>query len=89
MLTQAPRGTVPATTGITTLTQSLVYIVVSPILGKVVQHFGNYMWVMLGAGLWVIPGCLFWLIHASLHLPPVIPPSRPRPDGSYRSVVAR
>jgi len=88
MLTQAPRGTVPATTGITTLTQSLVYIVINPIIGKVVQHFGNYMWVMLGAGLWVVPGCAFWLIHASLRLPPASPPPRPRPDGTYRSVIA-
>jgi predicted MFS family arabinose efflux permease len=89
MLTQAPRGTVPATTGIATLTQSLVYIVVSPIIGKVVQHFGNYMWVMMGAGLWVVPGCLFWLIHSSLRLPPAAAPRRSRPDGTYRDVIAR
>lgn len=89
MLTQAPRGTVPATTGITTLTQSLVYIAINPMIGKVVQHFGNYMWVMIGAGLWVIPGCVYWLIHASRHLPPAALPPRPRPDGTYRKVIAR
>jgi ACS family hexuronate transporter-like MFS transporter len=66
MLAFAPRGSVPATTGLTTLTQSLVYIIVSPILGKVVELSGNYRWVMMGAGLWVLPGCLFWLLHATL-----------------------
>ncbi|HKQ70508.1 MAG TPA: MFS transporter [Polyangiaceae bacterium] len=70
MLAQAPRGTIPATTGITTLTQSLVYIAISPIIGKVVEHFGNYMWVMMGAGLWVLPGSIFWLVHASLKRAP-------------------
>ena len=66
MLAFAPRGSVPATTGVTTFTQSLVYIVVSPIIGKLVEGSGNYRWVMVGAGLWVLPGCLFWLVHASL-----------------------
>jgi ACS family hexuronate transporter-like MFS transporter len=66
MLAFAPRGSVPATTGLTTLTQSLVYIVVSPIIGKSVEMSGNYRDVLVGAGLWVLPGCVFWLIHASL-----------------------
>jgi predicted MFS family arabinose efflux permease len=65
MLAFAPRGSVPATTGVTTFTQSLVYIVVSPIIGKLVESSGNYRWVMVGAGLWVLPGCLYWLAHAS------------------------
>jgi hypothetical protein len=67
MLANAPRGTVPAMASFTTLTQSLVYIIVSPIIGKVVDHFGNYMWVMIGAGFWVVPGCVYWLVHATLH----------------------
>ncbi len=66
MLASAPRGSIPATTGLTTVTQSFVYIVVSPIIGKVVELSGNYRWVMVGAGLWVVPGCLFWLAHATL-----------------------
>ena len=48
MLAHAPRGTVPAMTGFTTLTQSLVYIAVNPIIGRAVQHFGNYDWVLVG-----------------------------------------
>jgi len=67
MLALAPRGSVPATTGLTTLMQSLVYIIVSPIIGKMVETFGDYRWVMVGAGTWVIPGCLIWLAHASVH----------------------
>jgi hypothetical protein len=64
MLAKAPRGAVPATAGFTTLTQSLIYILVSPIIGKSVEHFGNYTWVMVGAGLWVVPGCAYWLAFA-------------------------
>jgi ACS family hexuronate transporter-like MFS transporter len=70
MLAFAPRGSVPATTGLTTLTQSLVYIIVSPIIGKIVELSGNYRWVMTGAGLWVLPGCLFWLAHATFQKKP-------------------
>ena len=57
-------------TGFTTLTQSLVYIIVSPIIGKLVEVSGNYHWVMVGAGLWVLPGCVYWLVHASFYKPP-------------------
>jgi len=67
MLALAPRGSVPATTGLTTLMQSLVYIIVSPIIGKMVETLGDYRWVMVGAGVWVLPGCVFWLAHASVH----------------------
>ncbi len=65
MLAHAPRGTVPIVSGFTTLTQSVVYIAINPIIGKLVEHFGNYHWVMVGAGLWLVPGCAYWLIHAS------------------------
>jgi predicted MFS family arabinose efflux permease len=65
MLAHASRGTIPATTGLTTFTQSLVYIAVSPIIGNVVVRQGNYDWVMISAGLWVIPGCVYWLIAAT------------------------
>jgi MFS family permease len=66
MLAHTPRRAIPVATGFTTLTQSLVYIVVSPIIGKLVEHFGNYRWVMISAGLWVLPGCVFWLVHSSI-----------------------
>ena len=65
MLAHTPREAVPATSGLTTVTQSLVYIIASPIIGKVVEHFGNYDWVMLGAGVWVLPCALIWLAEAS------------------------
>jgi hypothetical protein len=65
LLSHTRAGTVPVATGLTTLTQSLSYIVVSPIIGKTVEHFGDYDWVMIGAGLWVIPGAAFWLAHTA------------------------
>jgi MFS transporter, ACS family, aldohexuronate transporter len=68
MLAHARTGTIPLATGLTTVTQSLVYIVVSPIIGLAVEHFGNYDSVMIGAGLWIIPGAAFWLLNASAGL---------------------
>ena len=65
MLARAPRGTVPATTGITTLTQCFVYVLAGPLIGKSVEYFGNYRWAMVSAGAAVVPGCVFWLRHAS------------------------
>jgi len=66
MLAHTPRQAVPATSGLTTVTQSLIYIIASPIIGKVVDHFGHYDWIMLGAGLWVFPCTLYWLADASI-----------------------
>jgi len=66
MLAHTPRYAVPSTTGFTTVVQSFVYIIASPIIGKCVELFGNYNWVMYGAGLWVVPLTLIWLAEASL-----------------------
>jgi ACS family hexuronate transporter-like MFS transporter len=63
MLSQAPAGKVASTSSFTTLTQSLIYIVVSPLIGRVVEVFGSYRWIMIGAGLWVFPGCLYWFFQ--------------------------
>jgi MFS transporter, ACS family, hexuronate transporter len=64
MLSQAPAGKVAPTSSFTTLTQSLIYIVVSPLIGRGVEVFGSYRWIMIGAGLWAIPGCLYWFVQA-------------------------
>jgi predicted MFS family arabinose efflux permease len=64
MLSQAPAGKVAPTSSFTTLTQSLVYIVIGPIIGRVVEVFGSYRWVMIGAGLWAVPGCIYWFAQA-------------------------
>jgi MFS transporter, ACS family, hexuronate transporter len=64
MLSQAPTGKVAPTSSFTTLTQSLIYIVISPVIGRVVEVFGTYRWVMIVAGLWAVPGCLYWFFQA-------------------------
>jgi hypothetical protein len=64
MLSQAPTGKVASTSSFTTLTQSLIYIIVSPVIGRMVEVFGSYRWVMIGAGLWAFPGCLYWFVQA-------------------------
>lgn len=66
MLARTPRGSVPMTTGLTTLTQCIVYMVVNPLTGRMVQTFHSYSLVMVAAGVWVIPGCTYWLVHASI-----------------------
>jgi MFS transporter, ACS family, hexuronate transporter len=65
MLAHTPRPLVASTAGMTTVAQSLIYIVASPILGKCVQISGHYHWVMIGAGLWVLPWTLLWLADVS------------------------
>jgi len=65
MLAHTPRHAVPSTTGLTTVVQSLVYIVASPIIGKCVEQFGNYQWVMVGAGLWVVPLTIAWMAEST------------------------
>ena len=65
MLAHTPRQDVPSTTGFTTVVQSLIYIIASPIIGKCVEQFGNYDWVVFGAGLWVLPLTIVWLAEAS------------------------
>jgi MFS family permease len=65
ILTHTRAGTVPVAVGLTTLTQSIVYIIVSPVIGRAVQLFGNYDWVMRGAGLCILPGVAYWLARSS------------------------
>jgi hypothetical protein len=65
ILVHTRAGTVPLATSLTTFTQSLVYVLVSPLIGKAVERFGHYDEVMIGAGLWVLPGFAYWLAAAS------------------------
>lgn len=81
MLAHTPRQVVPVATGLTTVTQSLVYVVASPLIGKLVEHFGSYDWVMRGAGLWVFPCVLIWLMDASLQSRLEV---SPKPSGPLR-----
>jgi MFS transporter, ACS family, hexuronate transporter len=60
MLSQAPAEKVASTSSFTTLTQSLIYIVISPVIGRVVEISGSYRSIMIAAGLWAFPGCLYW-----------------------------
>jgi len=70
ILVHTRAGTVPFATGLTTLTQSLVYILISPLIGLIVQRSGNYDAVMIAAGLGILAGYGYWLAHASLRSRP-------------------
>jgi ACS family D-galactonate transporter-like MFS transporter len=69
MLAHATRQAVPSIASVTTIMQSIIYILAAPLIGKAVQHFGNYHWVMVGAGLWILPGSLYWILDATLRRP--------------------
>jgi ACS family hexuronate transporter-like MFS transporter len=75
MLSQAPPGKVAPTSSFTTLTQSLIYIIISPIIGRVVEVQGSYRWILIGAGLWVLPGCLYWFFQTWRSEPPAPTPA--------------
>jgi len=72
MLARAPRGTVPMTTAVTTLTQSIVYMVANPLIGHSVERTGSYRLAFVAVGVAVLPGSAYWLLNAG---------ARPRPGG--------
>jgi MFS transporter, ACS family, D-galactonate transporter len=65
LLAHTRAGTTPIATGLTTLTQSLVYVAISPVIGYAVERSGHYDAAMIGAALWLLPGSAFWLVHAT------------------------
>jgi predicted MFS family arabinose efflux permease len=67
MLAHTPRQAAAATTAFTTVTQSLIYVIASPIIGWSVEHFGNFNWIMIGAGIWVLPCSMCWLADTFVH----------------------
>jgi hypothetical protein len=55
---------VPVAGGILAASQSLAYIIASPLIGKSVDLTGDYRLAGLVLALWVIPGTLLWLLGA-------------------------
>jgi len=53
---------VATATGLLTCAQSIVSIVVHPIVGRVVDRTHSYVPVLIGLGLLIIPGALAWVL---------------------------
>jgi hypothetical protein len=47
--------------GLIACAQSVALIVLNPLIGSVVDAYGNYDGVAIGLGLWAIPGALIWI----------------------------
>ena len=60
MLGRMPPASVSSAGGIIAGAQSLALIVSSPLIGRAVDHFGNYEVVAHTLGAWVVPGALVW-----------------------------
>jgi MFS transporter, ACS family, hexuronate transporter len=61
MLQRMPAGSVSLAAGIMAGSQSLALIIVNPLIGASIDHFGNYDVAAITVGLWVLPGSLTWL----------------------------
>ncbi|MBA3463146.1 MAG: MFS transporter [Deltaproteobacteria bacterium] len=61
-LGRMPASSVSFAGGILAGAQSLMLIIVNPLIGKVVDAQGHYDSVAYALGAWVIPGCVIWLL---------------------------
>jgi ACS family hexuronate transporter-like MFS transporter len=61
LLGRMPAGSVSLAGGIMAGAQSLALIIVNPLIGRSVEHFGNYDLVAIAIGCWAVPGSLIWI----------------------------
>src|SRR5262249_44506589 len=62
MLARVPAKIVSRAGGMTAASQSLAYIIASPLIGWSVDRYGGYLYALTALGLWVVPGTLVWLL---------------------------
>lgn len=72
MLARMPPASVSFAAGTMAGAQSLALVIVNPIIGAMVDHFGDFDAVGIAVGIWAVPGCLVWLIWR----PPPLAPAR-------------
>ncbi|HEY5923288.1 MAG TPA: MFS transporter [Kofleriaceae bacterium] len=73
MLQHMPSGSVSLAAGLMAGSQSLALIIVNPLIGASVDHFGDFDVASIAVGLWVVPGCLVWLLWR-------VPRGQPEPE---------
>lgn len=62
MLARVPPKIVSRAGGMTAASQSLAYIIASPLVGWSVDRYGSYAYALAVLGMWVIPGTLVWIL---------------------------
>lgn len=62
LLSRMPPGCVSFAGGMTAASQSLALIIVNPLIGAAVDHYGSYDVATFGLAVWVLPGSLVWLL---------------------------
>lgn len=80
MLQRMPVGSVSFAAGAMAGSQSLALIIVNPIIGALVDHYGDYDVAAMAVGAWALPGCLAWLLWR-------VPEAAPLPDA--RTIAPR
>ncbi len=72
MLARMPPASVSFAAGTMAGAQSLALVFVNPLIGAMVDHFGDFDAVAITIGIWAVPGCLVWLFWR----PPKVAPTR-------------
>jgi hypothetical protein len=70
LLQRMPANRVSFAAGAMAAAQSLALVIVNPLIGVAVDHFGNFDVASSAVGFWVLPGCMVWLLWRP---PPIIP----------------
>ena len=65
VLSRMPRENISLASGIMAGAQSLSLIIIGPLVGAMIDHFGNYDVAVISVGAWVIPGCIVWLVYVT------------------------
>ena len=64
LLSNTPRENVSLASGIMAGAQSLALIIIGPLVGAMLDYFGNYTIALISIGAWTIPGCIVWLVYS-------------------------
>jgi ACS family hexuronate transporter-like MFS transporter len=62
MLARMPPESVSLAAGAMAAAQSLALVIINPIIGALVDHYGNYDAVGVLLAIWVVPGSIAWLV---------------------------
>jgi MFS transporter, ACS family, hexuronate transporter len=61
MISNVPSNRVSSAGGITAATQSIAYMIATPLMGWSIDRFGSYQPLLWALGLWCLPGACLWI----------------------------